>query len=74
MALAKAEAERLGLGEGALLSLSVDGQALRLPLQVRDELAVGLIGLPVGLPGIPRVIAGALATALAVTGAEEAAL
>ncbi|MOA69202.1 NADH-quinone oxidoreductase subunit G [compost metagenome] len=52
----------------------MDGQALRLPLQVRDELAVGLIGLPVGLPGIPRVIAGALATALAVTGAEEAAL
>ncbi|MNF28737.1 NADH-quinone oxidoreductase subunit G [compost metagenome] len=74
VALAKAEAERLGLSEGALLSLSVDGQALRLPLQVRDELAVGLIGLPVGLPGIPRVIAGALATALAVTGAEEAAL
>ncbi len=74
VALAKAEAERLGLGEGALLSLRVGGQALCLPLQVRDELAVGLIGLPAGLPGIPGVIAGALATALAVTGAEEAAL
>jgi NADH-quinone oxidoreductase subunit G len=46
------------------VALTIDGQLLRLPLRVCDELASGLIGLPVGLPGIPAVIAGALVTAL----------
>lgn len=64
VALAKAEADRLGAGDGALLSLSVNGQALRLPLQINEDMAIGLIGLPVGLPGIPSVIAGALVTSL----------
>lgn len=68
VALAKAEAERLGAHDGALLSLTVGGQALRLPLQINEELAIGLVGLPVGLPGIPPVIAGAV-----VTGVQEAA-
>ncbi|MWV17324.1 NADH-quinone oxidoreductase subunit NuoG [Pseudomonas sp. L-22-4S-12] len=68
VALAKAEAERLGAHEGALLSLTVGGQALRLPLQINEELAIGLVGLPVGLPGIPPLIAGAV-----VTGVQEAA-
>ncbi|SFP27246.1 NADH-quinone oxidoreductase subunit NuoG [Pseudomonas borbori] len=62
VALAKAEADRLGVDDGALLTLTVNGQVLRLPLQVRDELSVGLIGLPVGLSGIPAVIAGAVVT------------
>ncbi|VXC29113.1 NADH:ubiquinone oxidoreductase, chain G [Pseudomonas sp. 8AS] len=68
VALAKAEAARLGANDGALLSLNVGGQALRLPLQIDEELAIGLVGLPVGLPGIPPVIAGAV-----VTGVQEAA-
>ncbi|UUY07653.1 NADH-quinone oxidoreductase subunit NuoG [Pseudomonas sp. J452] len=68
VALAKAEADRLGVNQGAWLSLSVNGQALRLPLQINEDMAIGLVGLPVGLPGIPAAIAGAV-----VTGVQEAA-
>ena len=64
MALAKSEADRLGVNDGAMLSLRVRGQALRLPLQVREELAAGLVGLPAGLPGIPGAVAGATVTLL----------
>ena len=64
VALARDEAARLGVNDGALLALRVNGQALRLPLQVRDDLAVGLVGLPVGLPGIPVTLAGASVTLL----------
>ncbi|MCW1937024.1 NADH-quinone oxidoreductase subunit NuoG [Pseudomonas sp. MDMC_285] len=62
VALARDEAARLGVNDGALLALRVNGQALRLPLQVRDDLAAGLVGLPVGLPGIPATVAGASVT------------
>ncbi|TBU97442.1 NADH-quinone oxidoreductase subunit NuoG [Phytopseudomonas dryadis] len=72
-ALAKAEAERLGVNDGALLQLTVNGQALRLPLRVIDELAIGLIGLPAGLPGIPPALAGAAVTALSIANSREAA-
>ncbi|XLX42496.1 NADH-quinone oxidoreductase subunit NuoG [Ectopseudomonas mendocina] len=64
VALARDEAARLGVNDGALLALRVNGQALQLPLQVRDDLAVGLVGLPVGLPGIPAAVAGASVTLL----------
>ena len=64
VALACDEAARLGVNDGALLALRVNGQALRLPLQVRDDLAAGLVGLPVGLPGIPATVAGASVTLL----------
>ncbi|MGK4341188.1 NADH-quinone oxidoreductase subunit NuoG [Ectopseudomonas oleovorans] len=64
VALARDEAARLGVNDGALLALRVNGQSLRLPLQVRDDLAVGLVGLPVGLPGIPVTLAGARVTLL----------
>ena len=64
VALARDEAARLGVNDGALLALRVNGQALRLPLKVRDDLAIGLVGLPLGLPGIPAVIAGASVTLL----------
>ncbi len=64
IALAKAEADRLGVNDGALLSLRVNGRALRLPLLVREELAIGIVGLPVGLPGIPPFAAGAEVTTL----------
>ena len=64
VALARDEAARLGVNDGALLALRVNGQALRLPLKVRDDLAIGLVGLPLGLPGIPATIAGASVTLL----------
>ncbi|MDH1443924.1 NADH-quinone oxidoreductase subunit NuoG [Pseudomonas sp. GD03721] len=64
VALAREEAARLGVNDGALLTLRVNGQALRLPLQVRDDLAAGLVGLPLGLPGIPATVTGASVTLL----------
>jgi NADH-quinone oxidoreductase subunit G len=62
--LATAEAERLGAKEGALVSFNVAGQTLRLPLQVSDDLAIGVAGLPVGLPGIPALTSHAVVTGL----------
>ncbi|MGA4321274.1 NADH-quinone oxidoreductase subunit NuoG [Ectopseudomonas hydrolytica] len=64
VALAREEAARLGVNDGALLALRVNGRALRLPLKVRDDLAVGLVGLPVGLPGLAATLAGASVTLL----------
>ena len=49
---------------GDSLNPIVDGQTLRLPLQVHEEFAIGMVGLPVGLPGIPALIAGAVVTAV----------
>lgn len=58
MALAKSKADRLGVNDGALLSLNVAGQTLRLPLRINDELGAGLVGLPKGIAGIPPAIFG----------------
>ena len=68
VALAKSEADRLGVNEGALLSLNVAGVSLRLPLRVNEELGAGLVALPKGLAGIPPAIFGA-----SVEGLQEAA-
>ncbi|MEG1818920.1 NADH-quinone oxidoreductase subunit NuoG [Pseudomonas sp.] len=66
--LAKCEADRLGVNEGAMLSLNVAGQTLRLPLRINEELGAGLVALPKGLAGIPPAIFGA-----SVEGLQEAA-
>jgi NADH-quinone oxidoreductase subunit G len=58
VALAKSEADRLGVNDGAMLSLSVAGQTLRLPLRISEELGAGLVALPSGLAGIPPALAG----------------
>ena len=58
VALAKSEADRLGVNDGALLSLNVAGQTLRLPLRINEELGAGLVALPAGLPGIPPALFG----------------
>ena len=68
IALAKSEADRLGVNDGALLSLTVAGQTLRLPLRVNEELGAGLIALPAGLAGIPPAVFGK-----SVDGLQEAA-
>lgn len=68
VALAKSEAGRLGVNDGALLSLNVAGVALRLPLRINEELGAGLVALPKGLAGIPPAIFGA-----SVEGLQEAA-
>ncbi|MBD2839635.1 NADH-quinone oxidoreductase subunit NuoG [Pseudomonas sp. JM0905a] len=64
VALAKDEADRLGVNEGALLALTINGQTLRLPLAIKEEMGIGLVGLPAGLPGIPAAFAGAVVTAV----------
>ncbi|MGV8920488.1 MAG: NADH-quinone oxidoreductase subunit NuoG [Pseudomonas sp.] len=69
VALAKSEADRLGVNDGALLSLNIDGRTLRLPLRINEELGAGLVALPVGLEGIPPAVFGKT-----VDGLQEAAL
>ncbi len=63
-ALGSDAAARLGLADGALLSLKVGGRELRLPLRVIDELADGLLGLPAGFDGIPPLAGTLFAEAL----------
>ncbi|SDR09357.1 NADH dehydrogenase subunit G [Pseudomonas grimontii] len=58
VSLAKSEADRLGVNDGALLSVSVGGQTLRLPLRINEALGAGLVALPKGLAGIPPAIFG----------------
>ncbi|WP_095053165.1 NADH-quinone oxidoreductase subunit NuoG [Pseudomonas sp. Irchel s3b2] len=69
LSLAKSEADRLGVNDGALLSLNVAGQTLRLPLRINEELGAGLVALPAGFAGIPPAIFGK-----SVDGLQEAAL
>ncbi|OAT79268.1 NADH-quinone oxidoreductase subunit G [Mangrovibacter phragmitis] len=54
-----ADAASLGINEGAVASFTVDGQTLRLPVQLSDGLAAGQVGLPMGMPGVAPVLAGA---------------
>ncbi|MDD2100810.1 NADH-quinone oxidoreductase subunit NuoG [Pseudomonas putida] len=68
VALAKSEADRLGVNDGALLRLNVAGQTLRLPLRINEELGAGLVALPAGIAGIPPAIFGK-----SVDGLQEAA-
>ncbi|ANF86835.1 NADH-quinone oxidoreductase [Pseudomonas antarctica] len=58
VSVAKSEADRLGVNDGALLNLNVGGKTLRLPLRINDELGAGLVALPKGLAGIPPAIFG----------------
>ncbi|CAM5425911.1 NADH-quinone oxidoreductase OS=Stutzerimonas stutzeri OX=316 GN=CXK95_15650 PE=3 SV=1 [Stutzerimonas stutzeri] len=64
MALNEAEAARLGVNNGVRLALLVNGHELHLPLRIVEDLAVGLVGLPVGLPGVPAAFAGAIVSNL----------
>lgn len=68
VALAKSEADRLGVNDGAMLSVNVAGQTLRLPLRINEELGAGLVALPAGIAGIPPAIFGK-----SVDGLQEAA-
>ncbi|QQZ40094.1 NADH-quinone oxidoreductase subunit NuoG [Pseudomonas sp. SK3(2021)] len=68
VSLAKSEADRLGVNDGALLAVNVAGQTLRLPLRINDELGAGLVALPAGLAGIPPAFFGK-----SVDGLQEAA-
>lgn len=49
------DAARLGLSAG-LVEFEWEGSHWRLQLQLSDELATGLMGLPLGLPGLPTAL------------------
>lgn len=53
-----ADAAKLGVNPGAMLSFSVEGQTLRLPLVISEGLTAGQVGLPMGMPGIAPVLTG----------------
>ncbi|WP_347332837.1 NADH-quinone oxidoreductase subunit NuoG [Marinimicrobium locisalis] len=57
IAVARADAERLGLRDGDWLSLTGQFQALTLPATVNDQLPEGLVSVPAGLD--PALITGA---------------
>ncbi|MFA5679231.1 MAG: molybdopterin-dependent oxidoreductase, partial [Pseudomonas sp.] len=64
VALAEAEAQRLGVTDGTLLSITLSDQQLQLPLRIISELPLGVAGLPAGLPGIPPLSSGSIVTGL----------
>lgn len=51
-----ADADRLGLHEGVPVEFAWQGQHWRLPVSLRAELALGLAGLPLGMPGLPTAL------------------
>ena len=52
LAIARADAERLDLIDGAQAELLLDGDLLRLAVRIEPALRAGTAGLPFGLPGI----------------------
>ncbi len=54
-----ADAAKLGVNAGSLISFSYEGQTLSLPLRLSEGLTAGQVGLPMGMPGIAPVLAGA---------------
>ncbi|CCK15290.1 NADH-ubiquinone oxidoreductase chain G [Cronobacter universalis NCTC 9529] len=54
-----ADAAKLGVNAGAKVSFNYEGQTITLPLQLSEGLSEGQVGLPMGMPGIAPVMAGA---------------
>ncbi|PHM49916.1 NADH-quinone oxidoreductase subunit G [Xenorhabdus miraniensis] len=52
------DAEHLNVTEGTVMEFDCEGQQLRLAVRLSDNLAQGQVGLPLGMPGIPPVLAG----------------
>jgi NADH-quinone oxidoreductase subunit G len=53
VALNPQDAAKLNVGDGAALELAIADVAQRLPAKIIPVLPVGVVGLPVGLPGMP---------------------
>ncbi|VED48305.1 NADH dehydrogenase subunit G [Raoultella terrigena] len=53
------DAAKLGVNAGAMVSFSVEGHLLSLPLIISAGLTAGQVGLPMGMPGIAPVLTGA---------------
>ncbi|VDZ72440.1 NADH-quinone oxidoreductase subunit G [Atlantibacter hermannii] len=54
-----ADAAKLGVNAGAKVSFNYEGQTVTLPLIISEGLTAGQVGLPMGMPGIAPVLAGA---------------
>jgi NADH-quinone oxidoreductase subunit G len=54
-----ADAEKLGVNAGTRVSFSYDGNTVTLPVEIAEGLTAGQVGLPMGMPGIAPVLAGA---------------
>ncbi len=48
--------ERLKIKKGDEINLVINGQSLDLPVKIKLELPKGIIGIPVGLPGMPHFV------------------
>jgi len=44
---------------GTHVSFSYDGKTVTLPVEIAEGLTAGQVGLPMGMPGIAPVLAGA---------------
>lgn len=53
------DAQKLSLKAGQAVNLHALGVAMTLPLRISASLPQGLVGLPVGMPGIPPYLSGA---------------
>ncbi|MGL9769427.1 MAG: NADH-quinone oxidoreductase subunit NuoG [Sodalis sp. (in: enterobacteria)] len=58
VAVSQVDAARLGINSGTLLTFSCEGMEFRLPVRIKHDLSAGQVGLPLGLPGIPLMLAG----------------
>ena len=54
-----ADAAKLGVNAGTRVSFSYDGNTVTLPVEIAEGLTAGQVGLPMGMPGIAPVLAGA---------------
>lgn len=54
-----ADAAKLGVNAGTHVSFSYDGNTVTLPVEIAEGLTAGQVGLPMGMPGIAPVLAGA---------------
>ncbi|CAG9000957.1 MAG: NADH-quinone oxidoreductase subunit G [Candidatus Celerinatantimonas neptuna] len=52
------DAAQLGMNEQSVLSFSWGGQSWQFPLHLSDQLASGMIGLPLGVDSLPASMAG----------------
>src|SRR5690606_8377943 len=59
-AFGAADAQRLGLAEGATATLNVNGRTLQLPVRISAGLSAGCVGLVAGAQGTPLFNSGEL--------------
>ncbi|AFP84978.1 NADH-quinone oxidoreductase subunit NuoG [secondary endosymbiont of Ctenarytaina eucalypti] len=56
--MSRSDASRMGIKCGTLLDVTCEDIKLRLPVKFSDCLISGQVGLPLGFPGIPTMLAG----------------